>query len=449
MNQIENKRPKLAQLLAGSPYQSYVYSYPHKTSYRPIAPPVPLEEVWATENKQSLFLYIHIPFCEMRCGFCNLFTTVKNNQTLFEEYVQTVQRQAIQVKKALGEATFARFALGGGTPTQLPLPQLEAILNIAEKTMGAPLLDIPSSVEVSPETVERDKLKLLRDRGITRLSIGIQSFIDAEVLAVQRRQDVTQVKAALNLMVEANFPTINIDLMYGLPGQTVATWLRSLQEALQFQPQEIYLYPLYVRPLTGLGKTLQEWEDIRLNCYREARSLLLSQGYTQVSLRMFAKPSFTARTASERPVYCCQSDGMIGLGCGARSYTDTYHYSWEYAVSNLEVNQILNKFIQTSDTAFNYIHYGFKLDNEERRRRYVLLSLLSQEGIDLNHYHHRFNTDIFADLPELTELLTLNLAILANQRLRLTEQGIERADTIGYWLFSERVRHLMQEYELK
>ncbi len=446
MNKTEKKRPKLAQLLADSPYQAYVYSYPHKTSYRPIAPPVPLEEVWATEDKQSLFLYIHIPFCEMRCGFCNLFTTVKNNQTLFEEYVQTVQRQAIQVKKALGEATFARFALGGGTPTQLPLPQLEAILNIAEKTMGARLLDIPISVEVSPETVDRDNLKLLRDRGITRLSIGIQSFIDAEVLAVQRRQDVTQVKAALNLMAEANFSTINIDLMYGLPGQTVANWLRSLQEALQFQPQEIYLYPLYVRPLTGLGKTPQEWDDIRLNCYREARSLLLSQGYTQVSLRMFAKASLTA---SDTPVYCCQNDGMIGLGCGARSYTDTYHYSGEYAVSNLEVNHILNKFIQTSDTAFNYIHYGFKLDQEERRRRHVLLSLLSQEGIDLNHYHHRFNTDIFAELPELTELLTLNLAILENQRFCLTEQGIERSDTIGYWLFSDRVRHLMEEYELK
>jgi len=255
MNQTENKRSKLAQLLAASPYQAYVYSYPHKTSYRPIAPPVPLEEVWATENKQSLFLYIHIPFCEMRCGFCNLFTTVKNNQTLFEEYVQTVQRQAIQVKKALVEATFARFALGGGTPTQLPLPQLEAILNIAEKTMGAQLLDIPSSVEVSPETVDRDKLKLLRDRGITRLSIGIQSFIDAEVVAVQRRQDVTQVKAALNLMAEANFTTINIDLMYGLPGQTVATWLRSLQEAVS-APRNLSLSFICASPdWTGQNST--------------------------------------------------------------------------------------------------------------------------------------------------------------------------------------------------
>lgn len=132
-------RPPLTQLLEVSPYQAYVYSYPHKTSYRPINPPLELKQVWAKENKSALFLYIHIPFCEMRCGFCNLFTTVKNNQELFEQYVQAVNRQAFRVKTALGQSTFARFALGGGTPTQLSVSQLEAVLNIAEKTMGARL----------------------------------------------------------------------------------------------------------------------------------------------------------------------------------------------------------------------------------------------------------------------------------------------------------------------
>jgi oxygen-independent coproporphyrinogen-3 oxidase len=420
--------------------------YPHKTSYRPINPPIELKQVWVKENKQALFLYIHIPFCEMRCGFCNLFTTVKNNQELFEQYVQAVNRQALQVKTALGPSNFARFALGGGTPTQLSVSQLEAVLNIAEKTMGARLLEIPGSVEVSPETVNREKLKLLRDRGITRVSIGVQSFIDAEVLAVQRRQNSSQVKAALTLMAEANFPIINIDLIYGLPGQTVESWVRSLREALQFQPQELYLYPLYVRPLTGLGKTPQEWDDIRLACYREGRSLLLSEGYTQVSLRMFRKTDLNSNSG---PVYCCQSDGMIGLGCGARSYTEHYHYSGEYAVSDAEIRQILTAFIQSPDSGLGLMHYGFKLDAEDRRRRYVLLSLLSEAGVNLKDYTQRFNTDIFEDLSELSELLDLNLAIVDNQRLCLTESGIERSDTIGYWLFSDRVRALIKEYQLK
>lgn len=156
--------------------------------------------------------------------------------------------------------------------------------------MGANLQGIPGSVEVSPATVDRDKLHLLRDRGLDRVSIGVQSFIDPEVLAAQRSQRVYQVETALNLMREAGFPTINIDLIYGLPGQTVDSLLQSIRVALQFQAEEIYLYPLYVRPLTGMGKSTKEWDDIRLECYREGRSLLISQGYTQVSMRMFQRP---------------------------------------------------------------------------------------------------------------------------------------------------------------
>ncbi|MBE9128466.1 MULTISPECIES: STM4012 family radical SAM protein [unclassified Coleofasciculus] len=439
-------RPSLQEMLQKSSYQAYVYSYPHKTAYRSINPPISLEKLWSEENRKALFLYIHIPFCEMRCGFCNLFTTVKTDSDFVTQYINTVRRQANRVKSALGDATFARFAIGGGTPTQLPLHGLEAILDIAEETMEAKLQDIPISVEMSPETVDINKLTLLRDRGVDRASIGVQSFIDAEVLAIHRRQSASQVDTALTLMREAGFPTINIDLMYGLPGQTVDSWLQSIRAALRFQPEEIYLYPLYVRPLTGLGKSDREWDDSRIACYREGRSLLLSEGYTQVSMRMFR-----ANHAPEasRPVYCCQADGMVGLGCGARSYTDSLHYSCHYAVSDQEVRHILEAFINTPDEAFDSANYGFQLDAEDRRRRYILLSLLSDEGLNQVNYCDRFGTDAFIDFPELSELIQLNLASLNNHTLVLTQAGIERSDTIGSWLFSDKVRQLMQAYNLK
>lgn len=439
-------RPSLPQLLQESPYQTYVYSYPHKTTYRTLDPPIPLADLWSTENKNALFLYIHIPFCEMRCGFCNLFTTVTSDRNFIREYVATVHRQAIQVKAALGECNFARLAIGGGTPTQLPLSELTAILEIAETTMGANLQQIPGSVEVSPDTVDNDKLKLLHDRGIDRISIGVQSFIDSEVLAIARHQNRDRVLAALSLIRSYDFPTLNIDLMYGLPHQTVSSWLYSLREALQFQPEELYLYPLYVRPLTGLDKTQREWDDIRLACYREGRSLLLSEGYTQISMRMFRADR---ASSTNRPVYCCQADGMVGLGCGARSYTDSLHYSTHYAVSNPQIRNILQAFIQSSDRDFTVANYGFPLDAEDRRRRYLLLSLLSEDGLNLNDYRDRFATDPFADFPELRELLTENLAICDRQLLHLTPTGIEVSDAIGMWLFSDRVRHLMQSYDLK
>ena len=387
----------------------------------------------------------------MRCGFCNLFTTVTHNEDFVTQYVNTLQKQANHVKTALGNTSFARFAIGGGTPTQLPIHHLETVLNVAEDTMGADLQQIPISVEMSPETATKDKLKLLRSRGVTRASIGVQSFFESEVAAVNRRQTTAEVEAALTRMRSAGFPTINIDLIYGLPGQTVETWLQSIRAALRFEPEEIFLYPLYVRPFTGLGTSDKEWDDIRLNCYRQGRDYLLSQGYTQKSMRMFqlTSPTFLSNVSSPSPIYCCQADGMVGIGCGARSYTDELHYSNEYAVGGKGIREILQEYIKTPESSFDFVNYGFELDSEEKRRRYILLSLLSHEGLNFSNYQTRFNTKAFDDFPELSELIYLKLATEDKGILQLTQLGVEYSDAIGEWLFSEKVRELMQRYELK
>src|SRR5207248_3751773 len=129
---------------------------------------------------------------------------------------------------------------------------------------------------------------------VDRISIGVQSFVEAEAAAAGRAQRTAEVEEALARIREAGFPRLNIDLIYGLPGQTVESWLGSLRAALRFAPEELYLYPLYVRPLTGLGRSSRSWDDQRLTCYREARALLLVCGYEQVSMRMFRARHGTA-----------------------------------------------------------------------------------------------------------------------------------------------------------
>jgi oxygen-independent coproporphyrinogen III oxidase len=435
----------LTPLLNQSPYQDYVYSYPHKTTYRPLTTRS-LSSVWAQEQLDALFLYIHIPFCEMRCGFCNLFTTVMHDDEFVNQYIQAVDRQANSLRESLGQMQFARFALGGGTPTQLPIAGLEAILNIAENTLGASLQTIPMGVEVSPDTATWEKLELLRDRGTDRISMGVQSFIDSEVLASQRRQSSQQVKAAIERIRQVGFRTLNLDLIYGLPGQTVATWLTSIRTALEFEPEELYLYPLYVRPLTGLGMSDREWDDIRLACYCAGRDLLLEAGYQQRSMRMFQAPQTTDVSA---PVYCCQADGMVGLGCGARSYTKSLHYSYDYAVNSKEIKSILNRYIVNSEQEFAAIHYGFELNLEEQKRRFLLLSLLSEEGLDMRLYHDRFSSSVTKDFIELQDLQQGGLIQIQSQHIYLTAAGMERSDAIGPMLFSRSVRALMQQYQIK
>src|SRR5260370_19272965 len=123
--------PSLAHMLTDTPYVAYAYAYPHKTAYRPFASPVPLRELWANERRDALFLYVHVPFCEMRCGFCNLFTQAKPRAELQGQYLAALRREAEQVRQALGEAGFARLAIGGGTPTFLDVSGLGQLFQIA------------------------------------------------------------------------------------------------------------------------------------------------------------------------------------------------------------------------------------------------------------------------------------------------------------------------------
>jgi oxygen-independent coproporphyrinogen-3 oxidase len=427
----------------GSPYRGYAYAYPHKTAYRPLEPAVELGPLWAEESRDSLFLYLHIPFCGMRCGYCNLFTRARPDGGLVAGYMGALRRQAARVRAAMPDATFARFAMGGGTPTYLDLRDLEATLDMAERAMGADLAGIPGSVEVSPGTVDAENLGLLRDRGIDRISIGVETFDEAEAAAVSRPQPASVVQHALDLIRRSGTPTLNIDLIYGLPGQSVASWLGSVRSALRFAPEELYLYPLYVRPLTGLGRSDREWDDLRIACYREARALLLGEGYRQSSMRMFRAPH---APDGRGPAYRCQEDGMVGLGCGARSYTRSLHYGWEYAVGGRGIRAILDDYIGRSDRAFGVAGFGCRLDADDRRRRHVIQSLLSGEGLDRAEYASRFGADPLDHLPALSDLRDWGLAACSLDRLELTESGLERSDAIGPWLYSDRVRRLMEEY---
>lgn len=431
----------LEQVLAGSPFVAYSYAYPHKTAYRPLTPMQSLRDVWSAEAHDALFLYLHIPFCEYRCGFCNLFTLSQPEKSLTTRYLAALAREAEAVRDAIDRPQYARMAIGGGTPTFLTIDELEALFRMIVERLGARPGQIPVSCEASPATLSAEKLAFLRERGVDRLSLGIQSFNEHDAHAMGRPQARREVEQALTWLHEVRFPTVNLDLIYGGRTQTRESWLDTVEEAVEFAPQEIYLYPLYVRPLTGLAG-VRAGEDWRLLLYRAAKERLLTRGYEQTSLRMFKRSA----VADAGPHYCCQDDGMIGLGCGARSYTRELHYSREYAVKSGAVEGILTDYMQRSEADFARVEYGFWLNSAEQRRRLVILSLLQSAGLDLAHYRHRFDADVLEDFPQLLELLPLGLATLANDRLQLTERGLEWSDAIGPWLYSPEVNGMMEEY---
>ncbi|WP_405680403.1 STM4012 family radical SAM protein [Streptomyces sp. NBC_01238] len=442
------------------PYQSYVYAYPHKTAYRPLAERPVLRELWAAERKDALSLYLHIPFCEVRCGFCNLFTRIGAPDELTTRYLDALDRQATAVRDALGDAEPVRFAaaaFGGGTPTFLTAAELERLCDIAEKRMGADLRAVALSVETSPSTATADRLAVLADRGTTRISIGVQSFVEAEARAAVRPQRRADVEAALDRIRDARIPVLNIDLIYGIDGQTEESWRTSLDAALGWRPEELYLYPLYVRPLTGLGRLGADgetaadaaWDEQRLRLYRAGRDHLLAHGYEQVSMRMFRRADAPRTDGPDD--YACQTDGMIGLGCGARSYTTKLHYSFDYAVEMREVRAIIDGYTATED--FSRAEVGRYVDGDEARRRHLLQSVLQAEGLRQADYRERFGTSPADDFPvELARFKArgwLDATAGASGLLRLSPEGLAHSDALGPELFSPGVRAAMAAYELK
>jgi len=251
------------------------------------------------------------------------------------------------------------------------------------------------------------------------------------------------VLAAIDTIQQASFPVFNLDLIYGIQGQTKSSWMETVERTIEINPEEIFLYPLYVRALTGLERTGRSPSEHRRELYQLACEAIISAGYQQCSMRLFRRQDVESTSD-----YCCQEDGMIGLGPGARSYTRQLHYSSEYAVGQKGVRQIIASFNDRPDQDFAIADYGVKLNLNEQRRRYLIKSLLHFSGLNTKGYQLRFNSQVFEDFPQLNELLKLDLAVATDELLQLTPVGFSWSDVIGPWLYSEEVNSRMEEFEL-
>ena len=424
----------------GPPYQAYLYAYPHKSAYRSFSPARRLRALWQDEDRSRLQLYVHVPFCGVRCGFCNLFTQVGGGKP-WTAYVDAVISQSAATGESLGAHRFVQAAVGGGTPTMLPAADLDRLLSgIGWSAAAGPL-----SVETSPDTADADRLAVLADRRVTRVSMGVQTFDDAEAQALGRPQRRQQVEAALGRLRPGPW-ALNLDLMYGMAGQSSSSFVSSVDEALRWEPEELYLYPLYVRPLTGLGRSPRAWDDERLALYRAGRDRLLAAGYLQRSMRSFLRPGPAPEPASE---WCCQDDGMVGLGAGARSYTAAVHWSTEYAVAQVEVRRIVDEFIGRTPAEHTSAFVGIDLDGDEQRRRFVIKSVLRRDGLDVAAYAVRFGADPCREVPVLDCLLDGGYLDEAGGRLVPTALGLEWSDAIGPALISGAVRRRSETCEVR
>lgn len=416
-----------------SRYQNYMYSYPHKTAYRPFAAPVALAPYLSKLAGKDASLYFHIPFCQSKCGYCNLFSQQRCTPQRISAYLETMRRQAGQLSGLTKSLKFTSFAIGGGTPLILDAVQLNELFGIAG-LFGVHPDHVPTSVETSPDYADPKVLTTLINRGVERLSIGIQSFHAAELDGLKRHTSLAVVKQALENIKATGFPCFNIDLIYGIENQTVESFLSSVRMALDYQPDELFIYPLYVRPGTGIKEKSAEHTCYEM--YKVARELLLSEGFIQTSMRRFIK-----RNTKELE-FSCGDEVMLSCGSGGRSYLGNLHYATPYAVRQKAISKEIDRYIGTMD--FTHATNGFILSAEETERRFIIKNLMYYRGLDVLEYERRFGKSL--DRILFRELIEEGLIKEEESYLRLTDIGMSYSDSIGQLFISPEVRKQMVEY---
>jgi putative oxygen-independent coproporphyrinogen III oxidase len=263
-------------------------------------------------------LYVHLPFCRTKCPYCDFYSVT--DATLISAYLAALDAEARLCRGRF--LLFDSLFLGGGTPSLLDAAQLGALVaDLRRHFVFAP--DTEFTLEANPDDITAGKLALWRDLGVNRLSLGGQSFDEAELRFLQRRHTAAQTAAAIGLIREAGFTNLGLDLMYGLPGQSLDAWLKTLETALRFNPEHLSCYQLTLAPETPMGRLAAAGritpldEETQRQLFLLTADFLTARGYLHYEVSNFAR--------EER--YICRHNRKywtrtpyLGLGPGAHSF---------------------------------------------------------------------------------------------------------------------------------
>ena len=376
-------------------------------------------------------LYVHVPFCRSKCAYCD-FNSYAGQEGLIPAYVDALLREAAAWSEAAAADTLDTVYLGGGTPSLLPLSEMQRLMTglRGSFTFAA---DAEVSLEANPESVDLPYLRGLRELGFNRLSIGVQSFDDRELRFLGRVHDAATAAAAYAAARQASFANVSLDLIFGLPGQRPAQWRRSLEKALSLEPEHLSLYALTVEEETPLAKRIAAGEsrapddDAQAWMYAWSEEALALTGYEHYEISNWARPG---RRCRHNLTYW-QSDPYLGLGAGAHSYLGGCRFANEKRPeSYIERVEALTPSKGRADgppidpAEMPQVTFIERLDAATALADAVILGLRLTEGISLEAFEQRSGTDLEERYSgEIADLSALGLLERVDGFLRLTERG--------------------------
>lgn len=328
-------------------------------------------------------IYVHIPFCASRCSYCDFYSTLSLSEA-GDAYVTAVLAEASMRRKELRCEPVKTLYLGGGTPSQLPVPLLERLVTGLKSTFDLSKVE-EFTIEANPDDVSSTWCDALLPLGVNRVSMGVQSFENHILKAIGRRHDAMQVGMAVHTLRWYGIDNISIDLIYGLPGQTLESWEQSVEKTLEMKPEHISAYSLTYEPGTRLWKQLLDGEVTEVpeaqcvEMYRILVDALLSAGYEHYEISNFALPGYHSRHNSS------YWDGTpyLGLGAAAHSYDGSVRRN-----NPCDLEGYI-KTIYAGRTAYDQEEMKWWERYDER----VMLGLRTAHGVDVQRLREDFGLD--------------------------------------------------------
>ena len=373
----------------------------------------------------SVGLYLHIPFCVKRCHFCAFYLVMQEERRI-ERFLGALETELAlyAVQSAFAGRRVSTVYVGGGTPTALSPAQLSQVLTtIAEKFSLTP--DCEVTVEATPESFTLEYLDKLREAGVTRLSMGIQTFDQEERTCLGLSSAIEEATAGIRLVKQAGFANVNLDLIYGIPGQTVSSWDQTLQQACEFEPTHLSCYALSLEEGTRFYSAFRrgELELIETDVEREFQDCttecLERAGYDQYEISNWSKPGQSCR--HNRRYW--QGQDYVGMGPSAQSYLSGCRFG---NVNNLD------QYCRELKRGELPVAEQEQLSMVQQAKERVVFGLRLLDGVPIEWIETNKRDPAWS--ASLASFLDDEYIVQTSERVALTSKGRQFADEIGYQL---------------
>ena len=384
-------------------------------------------------NTKNIGIYIHIPFCKKKCEYCD-FKSYAGKEKLIDDYIKCLKYELKEVgdgNKLDYENNLDKLAIiktiyiGGGTPSLIDSRYINEILEIVKQNYKLDD-DLEITIEVNPGTVSEEKLEQYKKSGINRLSIGLQSTHDRLLKKIGRIHSYDDFFNTFKLARKVGFQNINVDLMLGLPEQSIEDLKLSIEEIIKLNPEHISVYSLIIEEGTPFYKKLEANElelpkdEVERKMYWSVKKELEKSGYTHYEISNFAKKGYE----SKHNLACWNQEEYIGFGIAAHSYTNNVRYSniddIEQYIKNFETNKEIDNFV-----------FHEKQNKESKMKEFMMLGLRKINGISIQEFKNRFALNpIFVYRKELEKLVDEQLIEIDGNIIKLTNKGLDLANLV-------------------